>query len=44
MLTPDEKRAWKKAFVKVHEEMADRVGRSLVQSIYRETGFDPAKL
>ncbi len=43
-LTPDEKRAWKKAFVKVHAEMADRVGRPLVQSIYKETGFDPAKL
>ena len=43
-LTPDEKRAWKKAFVKVHAEMADRVGRPLVQAIYKETGFDPAKL
>jgi C4-dicarboxylate-binding protein DctP len=44
VLTADQKRAWKKAFVKVHEEMADRVGRPLVQSIYKETGFDPSKL
>ena len=44
VLTPDEKRAWKKAFIKVHDEMGDRVGRALVQSIYKETGFDPAKL
>ena len=45
VLTPDEKRAWKKAFVKVHDEMAERVGgKAFVQSIYRETGFDPAKL
>ncbi len=43
-LTPDEKRAWKKAFAKVHVEMASRVGPQLVQSIYKETGFDPAKL
>ena len=43
-LTPDEKRQWKKALVKVHEEMADKVGRPLLQSIYQETGFDPKKL
>jgi C4-dicarboxylate-binding protein DctP len=43
-LSPDEKRAWKKAFAKVHTEMADRVGRSLIQDIYKETGFDPQKL
>ena len=24
--------------------MADRVGKDLLQSIYRETGFDPTKL
>jgi C4-dicarboxylate-binding protein DctP len=43
-LTADEKKAWKKALVKVHEQMADRIGRDLIQSIYKETGFDPAKL
>ncbi len=43
-LTPEQKRAWKKAFIKVHTEMADRVGKPLIQSIYKETGFDPAKL
>jgi C4-dicarboxylate-binding protein DctP len=43
-LSPEEKRAWKKAFIKVHTEMADRVGRPLVQAIYKETGFDPGKL
>jgi C4-dicarboxylate-binding protein DctP len=43
-LTADEKRAWKKALVKVHEQMADRIGKDLIQSIYKETGFDPAKL
>ena len=44
VLGPDEKRAWKKAFLKVHEEMAPRVGRQLIQDIYKETGFDPKKL
>ncbi len=44
-LTADEKRALKKAFLPVHDEMAERVGgKAYVQSIYRETGFDPAKL
>ena len=42
-LTPEEKRAWKKALVKVHTEMASRVGQSLLADIYRETGFDPTK-
>jgi C4-dicarboxylate-binding protein DctP len=44
VLTPEQKRAWKKAFIKVHAEMADRIGRPLVQAIYKETGFDPSKL
>jgi C4-dicarboxylate-binding protein DctP len=44
VLTPEQKLAWKKAFIKVHTEMADRVGRPLIQAIYKETGFDPAKL
>jgi C4-dicarboxylate-binding protein DctP len=44
VLTPEQKKAWKKAFIKVHTEMADRVGRPLIQAIYKETGFDPAKL
>jgi C4-dicarboxylate-binding protein DctP len=43
-LTPDEKKAWKKALVKVHEEMAGRIGKDVIQSIYKETGFDPSKL
>jgi len=43
-LTPDEKKAWKKALVKVHEEMASRIGKDVIQSIYKETGFDPSKL
>ena len=43
-LTAEEKKAWKKALVKVHQEQGERVGKDLIQSIYKETGFDPAKL
>jgi C4-dicarboxylate-binding protein DctP len=43
-LTADQKKAWKKALVKVHDQMADRIGKDLIMSIYKETGFDPAKL
>jgi C4-dicarboxylate-binding protein DctP len=40
-LTADEKRALKKAMLPVHRQMEDRVGRDLVQAIYKATGFDP---
>jgi C4-dicarboxylate-binding protein DctP len=43
-LTPDEKKAWRKALVKVHQESESRIGRDLIQAIYKETGFDPGKL
>lgn len=43
-LTPEQRRAWKKAMLKVHEQMADRIGKDLIQAIYKETGFDPKKL
>ncbi len=43
-LTADQKKAWKKALVKVHDQMADRIGKDLIQSVYKETGFDPSKL
>ena len=43
-LTVDEKKAWKKALVKVHREAESRVGKELLNSIYKVTGFNPAKL
>lgn len=43
-LTADEKKAWKKALVKVHRDAESRVGKELLNSIYKETGFNPAKL
>lgn len=43
-LTPEEKRAWKKALIKVHKENESRIGKALIESIYKATGFDPNKL
>jgi C4-dicarboxylate-binding protein DctP len=43
-LTPEEKLAWKRALIKVHKDAEPRVGKDLIQSIYKETGFDPNKL
>jgi C4-dicarboxylate-binding protein DctP len=44
MLSPDERKSWKKALMKVHTEMGEKVGKDLLKSIYDETGFDPNKL
>ncbi len=43
-LTPDQKQAWKKALLPIHQKMEDKIGKELIQSVYRETNFDPAKL
>ena len=43
-LTPAQKSAWKKALVKVHADRESSIGKELIQSIYKQTGFDPAKL
>ncbi len=42
--TAEEKAAFKKAFAPVHKKMESRIGKDLIESIYKETGFDPAKL
>jgi C4-dicarboxylate-binding protein DctP len=38
VLSPQEKAEWRKGLIKVHEEMASRVGKDLIQEIYKETG------
>jgi C4-dicarboxylate-binding protein DctP len=43
-LTPEEKKAWKKALIKVHRDSEATIGKALIQEIYKETGFDPSKL
>jgi C4-dicarboxylate-binding protein DctP len=42
-LTKEERAVWKRALVKVHKEMEPRVGTEIIQAVYKETGFDPAK-
>ena len=36
--------AFKKALLPVHKEMESRIGKDMIKAIYKETGFDPAKL
>jgi C4-dicarboxylate-binding protein DctP len=43
-LSLQERIEWKRALVAVHRQMESRIGKNLIQSIYKETGFDPAKL
>jgi C4-dicarboxylate-binding protein DctP len=38
-LTPAERAAWKAALLPVHEQMADRIGKDLIQEVYTATGF-----
>jgi len=42
--TAAERTAIKKALVKTHTDMESRIGKETIQSIYKETGFDPSKL
>ncbi|MBI3383125.1 MAG: TRAP transporter substrate-binding protein [Aquabacterium sp.] len=34
----------KKALMPVHKQMASRIGEDVIQSIYKETSFDPSKM
>ncbi|WP_295608254.1 TRAP transporter substrate-binding protein [uncultured Lamprocystis sp.] len=43
-LTPEQKTEWKKRLAPVHQQMEDRVGKDLIQSIYQATGSDISKL
>jgi len=42
--TKEERMAFKKAMMPVHTKMAERVGKETLEEVYKETGFDPAKL
>ena len=44
VLTPQERLGLKKAMLKVHKEMESRIGKEMIEEVYKETGFDPAKL
>lgn len=40
-LTAEQRKAWKKVLVPVHKDMAERIGKELIEAFYKETGFDP---
>jgi C4-dicarboxylate-binding protein DctP len=40
-LTPAQKNAWKRALLAVHKENESRIGKSVIEEIYKETGFKP---
>jgi len=40
-LSPEDKAAWKKALVVVHREQEGRIGKDIIQTVYKETGFKP---
>ncbi len=42
--TAAQKLALKKALVKVHNEMAGRIGKENIDTVYKATNFDPSKL
>ncbi|MBL8492592.1 MAG: TRAP transporter substrate-binding protein [Rhodocyclaceae bacterium] len=42
--TKEDRMAFKKALVPVHQKMESRIGKEIIQSVYKETGFDPGKL
>ncbi|MFZ2855099.1 MAG: TRAP transporter substrate-binding protein [Rhodocyclaceae bacterium] len=42
--TAAERTELKKVLVKTHTDMASRIGKETIDAIYKETGFDPAKL
>jgi C4-dicarboxylate-binding protein DctP len=42
--TKDERMAFKKVLVPVHQKMESRIGKEIIQSVYKETGFDPNSL
>jgi len=42
-LTPDEQAAWRKALLPVHREMESRIGKPLIEAVYRETGIRVAR-
>ncbi len=42
--TKEERMAFKKALVPVHQKMESRIGKEVIQSVYKETGFDPSSL
>ncbi len=39
LLSPEQRAAWKKALLPVHKEMAGRIGKDVIEAVYKATGF-----
>ena len=44
MPTKEERLAFKKALLPVHKKMESRIGKDVIESVYKETGFNPNSL
>lgn len=44
VLSKEERLAFKKALISVHQKMESRIGKDIIQEVYRETKFDPNAL
>ena len=44
VLSKEERLAFKKILAPVHQKMEGRIGKEIIQSVYKETGFDPGNL
>ena len=42
--TKEERLAFKKAMVPVHQKMEGRIGKEIIESVYKDTGFEPDAL
>ena len=42
--TKEERMAFKKVLVPVHKQMESRIGKEIIESVYKETGFNPNSL
>ena len=40
-LTPEEKAAWKKQMLPVHKQVEERIGKDLIQAVYKAVDFKP---
>ena len=41
--TAEERGAFKKVLVPVHQKMAGRIGKETIDNVYKATGFNPSK-
>ena len=44
VLSKEERLAFKKILAPVHQKMEGRISKEIIQSVYKETGFDPGNL